>query len=182
MPNASRSVVLQTVRTLFHLGTSGEWSDGDLLDRFLSSEDEARHAAFEVLVVRHGPMVLDVCRNVLKDHHDAEDAFQATFLVLAKQARSIRRRGSVGSWLFGVATRVASRARVEAARRRAREQALAQDLAFRAASETYDDARMALHDEIGACPTSTASRSCSATWRACRTAPRPSGSAARSGR
>ena len=128
----------QTVGTLFHLGTTGEWSDGDLLDRFISREDETRSAAFEVLVDRHGAMVLDVCRNVLRDAHDAEDAFQATFLILARQARSIRRRGSVGSWLFGVATRVASRARVEAARRRARERAFARDVAGRDPSNPDD--------------------------------------------
>ncbi len=120
MRNAPKAVVVQTVGALFHLGATGEWSDGDLLERFVAREDKARSAAFEVLVERHGPMVLDVCRSMLRDAHDAEDAFQATFMILAKQARSIRQRGSVGSWLFGVATRVASRAKVDAARRRAR--------------------------------------------------------------
>ena len=86
------------------------------------ARDGSSEAAFEVLVRRHGPMVLRVCRNVLKDWNDAEDAFQATFLVLARRCGSIRRRDSVESWLFGVACRVAARARVEAARRRAVEQ------------------------------------------------------------
>ncbi len=77
--------------------------------------------AFEALVERHGPMVFQVCRSVLSDPHDAQDAFQATFLVLARRAGSIRERGSVASWLFGVAARVAARARVAAARRRKHE-------------------------------------------------------------
>jgi len=152
MRNAPNAVVVQAVGTLFQLGTTGEWSDGDLLDRFVVREDETRSAAFEVLVDRHGPMVLDVCRNVLRDDHEAEDAFQATFLILARHARSIRQRGSVGSWLFGVATRVASRAKLDAARRRARERAFAQDVAARALSNSDDDAIAALRDEITRLP------------------------------
>jgi RNA polymerase sigma factor (sigma-70 family) len=93
-------------------------SDAQLLDQFLSRRDEAAEAAFEELVNRHGPMVLRVCRAVLRDPHDAEDAFQAVFLVLASRAGSIRRSGSLASWLFGVAHRVASHARRSAARRR----------------------------------------------------------------
>lgn len=116
MRDPPQAVVVKTVGTLFQLGTTGDRSDSDLLDCFVSRDGETQSAAFEVLIDRHGPMVLDVCRNFLRDYHDAEDAFQATFLILARQARMIRRRGSVGSWLFGVATRVASRARVETAR------------------------------------------------------------------
>ncbi len=62
----SRSAVVQTVGTLFHLGRTGDWADGDLLDHFVSRDDETRNAAFEVLLHRHGPMVLEVCRNVLR--------------------------------------------------------------------------------------------------------------------
>ena len=93
--------------------------DRQLLERFAHDRDASADAAFEVLVRRHGPMVLRVCRNVLKDWNDAEDAFQATFIVLARRCGSIHKRDSVESWLFGVACRVAARARVEAARRRA---------------------------------------------------------------
>jgi RNA polymerase sigma factor (sigma-70 family) len=89
-----------------------------LLARYVSRRDEV---AFEALVDRHGPMVFQVCRSVLIDPHDAQDAFQATFLVLARRAGSIRKHGSVASWLFGVAGRVAARLRVAAARRRKHE-------------------------------------------------------------
>ena len=106
------------VHRLFNFGAVGTMSDAQLLDRFVSRRDEAAEAAFEELVIRHGPMVLRVCRSVLHDAHDAEDAFQAVFLVLANRARSIRRSGSVASWLFGVAQRVANRGKRSAARRR----------------------------------------------------------------
>ena len=109
------------------MGTTSNLTDSDLLDRFISSEGEFASAAFEVIVNRHGPMVFDICRNVLRDLHDAEDAFQATFLILARQARSIRKRSSVASWLFGVASRVAARARSDAARRRSLERKSAED-------------------------------------------------------
>src|SRR5262245_34811390 len=78
----------------------GALNDGRLLERFLAERDEG---AFEALVRRHGPMVLGVCRRVLKDAHDAEDAFQATFLVLVGKAASLVRRETVGNWLYGVA-------------------------------------------------------------------------------
>src|SRR6516225_9748530 len=93
-------------------------TDGQLLERFLANQDEA---AFEALVRRHGPMVLGVCRRVLRDSHDAEDAFQATFLVLARKAASVSPRERVGNWLYGVAHTTAVRARATNARRRLRE-------------------------------------------------------------
>jgi RNA polymerase sigma factor (sigma-70 family) len=93
-------------------------SDAELLDRFVSRSDES---AFAALMARHGPMVLGVCRRSLHHAQDAEDAFQATFLILVRKAAYIGRRELLGSWLFGVARRVAARARVVAARRRARE-------------------------------------------------------------
>jgi RNA polymerase sigma factor (sigma-70 family) len=91
-------------------------SDAQLLERFAVRRDEA---AFEALLHRHGPLVFGVCRRVLFDAHDAEDAFQATFLVLARRAGSITRRAQLSNWLYGVALRVAGRARKGAARRRA---------------------------------------------------------------
>src|SRR5438105_4032684 len=93
-------------------------TDGTLLQRYLERRDEA---AFELLLERHGPMVLGVCQRVVGDSHAAEDAFQATFLVLARRADSIRKQASVGSWLFGVAQRIAGKAKAQAALRRDRE-------------------------------------------------------------
>jgi RNA polymerase sigma factor (sigma-70 family) len=110
---------------LFSLGTVGEWSDGQLLGRFLAREAPAEsEAAFAALVERHGAMVLGVCRRILGDSHDAQDAFQATFLLLVRKANTIRSRESVEDWLFRIARRVAVRAGVDAVRRRQHLEAL----------------------------------------------------------
>src|SRR5262245_38756911 len=93
-------------------------SDADLLERFRTRHEEA---ACTLLIQRHGAMVLGVCRRILRNAHDAEDAFQATFLVLVRQAGSIRKGASLGSWLHGVALRVAHRARARSILRRDRE-------------------------------------------------------------
>src|SRR5262249_5741584 len=95
-----------------------ESSDSELVTRFVSTKDAA---AFAELVRRHGALVFGVCRRVTGHPQDAEDAFQATFLVLAKRAGSLRDSALLGNWLYGVAFRVAQRARRSAARRRARE-------------------------------------------------------------
>ncbi len=92
---------------LFSAGTASGLSDIELLERFLSGPNEFSEAAFETLVLRHGPMVFAVCRRIAVDRHDAEDAFQATFLILANRARLIREHRSVAGWLHGVALRVA---------------------------------------------------------------------------
>ena len=86
----------------------------------MSQRDDAGEAAFRALVARHAPMVLRICRDILGDWHEAEDASQATFIVLARKAGSIRKRDSVASWLFGVACRIAAQAKAKAARRAAR--------------------------------------------------------------
>ncbi len=92
--------------------------DAQLLERFVQEHDEG---AFAVLVERHGPLVLQVCRRVLHDRHAADDAFQATFLVLVRKAASIRKAELLGNWLYGVAFRTARRAKADAARRASRE-------------------------------------------------------------
>ncbi len=111
-------VASRELQTLFGVGTLGGLSDGRLLERFAAHQEEA---AFEALVRRHGSMVWGVCRRVLQDHHDAEDAFQATFLVLARKGHSISHRELVGNWLYGVAHQTALKARSTRAKRRMRE-------------------------------------------------------------
>ena len=93
----------RSLGALFDIGVVGDLSDGQLLERFTTGHREAAELAFHSLVERHGPMVLRVCRRLLDDPNDAEDAFQATFLVLLRRAGAIRDRGSVAAWLHGVA-------------------------------------------------------------------------------
>src|SRR5262245_51033847 len=114
MTKAPLGAVLRHVRRAAARDTD-EATDAELLRHFLGSRDPA---AFEALVRRHGPMVLRVCRRVLGHHQDAEDAFQVTFLVLARKAPSIRRQASLAGWLHGVAYRTARCARRGAATRR----------------------------------------------------------------
>ena len=126
-------------------------TDERLLRDFLSVRDGS---AFEALVSRHGPMVLRVCRDVLGDHDFAEDAFQATFLVLARQAGSIRDRGSVGRWLYEVALRISRRERRRLSRIRSQERQAPEMEA--AAPPDFDPAdrelKPILHEEIGRLP------------------------------
>jgi RNA polymerase sigma factor (sigma-70 family) len=112
---------MRDLRQLFTLGSLGGTTDAQLIAQFLIRQHDGADAAFEVLVQRHGPMVMRVCRGVLRDEHEAEDAFQTTFLVLARKARSLWVNDSLASWLHGVAYRVASRARSDALRRRLHE-------------------------------------------------------------
>jgi RNA polymerase sigma factor (sigma-70 family) len=114
--------VLQFLRRAGVPADGGNATDGQLLESFVIRADDR---AFAALVRRHGPMVLGVCRRILGNLHDAEDAFQATFLVLARKASSIQPRHLVGNWLYGVAYRTALEARGASARRRARERAAA---------------------------------------------------------
>ncbi len=118
MPHAHLGDALDRLRTVVSRQESAALTDAQLLERYVARRDEA---AFEALVRRHGPMVLGVCLRVLGSRHDAEDAFQATFLVLVRKAASVRPGGRVGSWLHGVAYRAAQRTRVASLRRRARE-------------------------------------------------------------
>ena len=116
MANTRPDVVLEHVRRIAADGAAT--TDGELLARFATGRDEA---AFTALVQRHGPMVLSVCRGILRHEQDAEDAFQAAFLILARKAASVARRESVGCWLHQVAYHTALEASAMNARRRARE-------------------------------------------------------------
>ncbi|MBI1915269.1 MAG: sigma-70 family RNA polymerase sigma factor [Planctomycetes bacterium] len=109
-------MILRRLREMIAAQGNNDPTDGELLDRFIDRHDEA---AFASLVRRHGPMVLRIGRRVLSNPHDAEDVFQATFLALAGRATTIRERASVASWLYGVANRIAMKARRDAARRKA---------------------------------------------------------------
>src|SRR6516162_888500 len=100
MPGGQLGFVFEHIRRLAGLAAAADQPDRELLSRFSSLRDEA---AFAALLQRHGPLVVNVCQRVLGNSHDADDAFQATFLVLARKAGSIRRSESVGSWLYGVA-------------------------------------------------------------------------------
>jgi RNA polymerase sigma factor (sigma-70 family) len=122
-------------------------SDGQLLDSFIARREEI---AFEALLRRHGPMVLGVCQRILRNLHDAEDAFQATFLVLARKASSVMPRGMVGSWLYGVAYRTAMKARAMNAKRRTKER-LAGEMP-RSGSSTDEELLAQLDHELSRLP------------------------------
>jgi RNA polymerase sigma-70 factor (ECF subfamily) len=147
-----RGEMLQDIERLFRVGTTAGLSDGQLLERFAGPRDGCAELAFTALVERHGPMVLRVCRRVLRDPHDAADAFQATFLILARRARSIRRHESVGSWLYGVALRVSWEARSTAARRRMHQQKAAALSPRSAVDPEPDDLGRVVHEELGRLP------------------------------
>jgi len=128
--------------------------DGGRQDQHLVQEYAVRRdpAAFTALVQRHGPLVLGVCRRVLHDPHDADDAFQATFLVLVRKAASIRKRQAVGSWLYGVAYRLASKLKVQAARRRSHESQVVAAAASQAGDLTWNEARGLVDEELSRLP------------------------------
>ena len=121
MANGQCEAVLNPPQRLRAAASVAEASDGQLLARFAACRDAMGEVAFEALVRRHGPMVLRVCHQVLGDRHRAEDAFQATFLILARRAGSIRQPERLGNWLHGVALRTAREARMRDDRRRRRE-------------------------------------------------------------
>jgi RNA polymerase sigma factor (sigma-70 family) len=149
MDNRRLTTVLHKLHQLAGGAAAGTLTDGQLLGRFVSRRDEA---AFELLVRRHGPLVWGTCRRVLGNAHDAEDAFQATFLVLIRKAASLDRTRPLSAWLHGVACRVALRARETAARRRERERAAGRPEACADAAAETRDLRRALDEELAALP------------------------------
>jgi RNA polymerase sigma factor (sigma-70 family) len=149
MASGHRGLVVESLGRLFDAGTLSGLSDGQLLERFIGQRDES---AFEAILSRYGPMVLGVCGRVLAEAHDVDDAFQATFLVLVKRGHSIRKRDVLGTWLHGVARRVAVRARTSQRRRRL-QQIHAVDALRIAGPEPQrieaDELRAIIDDELG---------------------------------
>jgi len=151
MDKTSRSPILKFIRVVRRESWLGNLSDRDLLQRFLGTRDET---AFEALLRRHGAMVLDVCRGVLGNEPDAEDAVQATFLVLARKAHSIRKATSLASWLHGVAYRTALKARANRARCHKHEDRAGRERPALATPDdvTWREFRQVLHEELSALP------------------------------
>ena len=108
MSTSQHGTAVRPIHTLFSVGAIGGLTDGELLEMFQVQHGEAAELAFAVIVKRHGPMVRNVCQRVLRDPHDADDAFQATFVILVKKASQLNLRDSLGPWLHVVALRVAS--------------------------------------------------------------------------
>ncbi len=150
--------VIRDVNRLFAEGTAAGASDEQLLSRYIAARDRSS-LAFEAIVRRHGPMVLETCRRLLDgDHHAAEDAFQATFLVLARRADSIvtHASGSLGPWLHEVACRTARKARIERFRHEKRDLRAAR-IMLRSSTRPWI-----------ASPLSTTTASCTRRCRDCR--------------
>ena len=142
--------VLHYLRRIGGTAVSAGETDGQLLERFVHDRTAA---AFTALVERHGPLVWSLCQRMLGPVAEAEDAFQATFLVLVRKAGSISKRESVRSWLYGVAYRVAARARNDRGRRRAREVSLDSISVCAPAEDTvWRDLRPVLDEEIQRLP------------------------------
>lgn len=118
MADGHFGAILHRFRYLFEQERTADTSDGQLLRAFASDHDQS---AFAALMQRHGPLVLGLCRRILQDDHEAEDVYQAAFLVLARKARSLTQYGSLANWLYTVTYRLALRARSQQARRHARE-------------------------------------------------------------
>src|SRR5581483_11833513 len=149
MANGSESSVTHYLRRMLSSSCAGALTDAQLLERFADHHDDA---AFEVLVWRHGPPVLGVCRRVLRHEQDAEDAFQATFLTLARKAKSIGKHEAIGSWLHRVAFRVALRAKSMADKRNAHRTPLL-DVADKIPSDPiWHDLRPVLDEEVDRLP------------------------------
>jgi RNA polymerase sigma factor (sigma-70 family) len=147
MASGTKGGTWRHLRDLFRHGTAVGLDDGQLLARYTDNRDES---AFETLVARHGPMVLATCRAVLQHEHDVEDAFQATFLVLARKAGSVHAGDALGGWLHRVAYRAAVQASVEEKRRRLHEVKAA--TATLQATHTETEIPSIIHEELDRLP------------------------------
>ncbi len=150
MTMTERGDVLANLQRLFDQGSASGMTDAQLLDRFLISRDET---AFQLLLERHGRMVLGTCHAILHDPHEAEDAFQATFLVFVHKAKSIRGHDSLGGWLHRVAYNVALQANLDKTRRRMEEQRVAEKSSATTSESTVDPLLQAvIQIELGRLP------------------------------
>ncbi len=140
------------LQALFHAGSLIGVTDGQLLERFALRDGEASETAFAALVERHTTLVWRTCRAVLRDEHEAADAFQATFLVLVRKAGSLWVRDSIAPWLYRVALRAANQARREAQRRRQIERRAGELRAGWTEGAMTDDSIEVLHREIDRLP------------------------------
>jgi RNA polymerase sigma factor (sigma-70 family) len=144
------SKVLDHIRRIALRQEAARLTDGQLLERFIKRRDDA---AFDAIARRHGPMVMGVCQRILRNRHDAEDAFQATFLVLVRKAASIASRRLLGNWLYGVAYNTALKARAANARRRRRETAVTEMPEPQTAQESmWNDVLPLLDEELSKLP------------------------------
>jgi RNA polymerase sigma factor (sigma-70 family) len=151
MPVRVSVAALGDIQKLFDWGALGSWTDSQLVERFLAGQEESE-AAFRVLIQRHGPMVLGICRRILGDEHAAEDAFQATFLILVKKAGGLRDRGLLTSWLYGVAMKVSHKERARGARRRDVERSAAEQAPRIATGPEPGDLQSVIDEEIRRLP------------------------------
>ena len=152
MRGGSQGSVLRSIQTLFETGSATGMNDRELLEQFRARRDEGADAAFAALMARHGPLVWSVCLGISRDVHAAEDAFQATFLILVRKAGSIRRCETLGPWLHGVARRVAVRAKNAVRRRQRQEERGAEMKATSKPDAPRFEELEALHQEIGRLP------------------------------
>ncbi len=155
MATGNDEAVVGQLFTLFRVGKTGDLSDGQLLERFSNGRGEEAELAFAALVDRHGPLVLRICRAVLADVHDAQDAFQATFLILVKKARTLWVRETIAPWLYRVAYRAATRAKSDALRRRHHERCAVQraaDAPILSGDGYHHEQTQMLHEEINRLP------------------------------
>jgi RNA polymerase sigma factor (sigma-70 family) len=150
MATSQMSEIVLRLRRAVFLRDGAGLTDGQLLENYLKRRDEAALAA---LVCRHGPMVWGVCRRALGNYHDAEDAFQATFLVLVRKAASIASRELLANWLYGVARQTALKARATAAKRKERERQVTQMPEPAAAKQDlWHDLQPLLDEELSRLP------------------------------
>ena len=149
MANGQIGTVLRYLRQMVGTGETGDRTDGQLLESFASRHEAA---AFEALVHRHAPLVWSVCRRILRNEHEAEDAFQATFLVLVKKAPTLDRRGSLGNWLYTVAYHLALKARMKAARQRTQEKEAADMVQSDPTADGSEELHAVLDEELHRLP------------------------------